>query len=550
MTFSPLGDTAVVLALGEADDAAEIARVRAVARAIERQRPSGVVDVVPAFARVTVFYDVARIVSFAALAAELERIAAAAGSDESESEVRRVEIPVCYGGESGPDLGAVAAHAGISPDEAVALHRDGDYWVQAIGFVPGFAYLGGLPEKLKTPRRATPRASVPAGSVGIGGAQTGIYPLATPGGWNLIGRTPLRLFDVARDEPALLRAGDRVKFRALTPEEFAQMEREAATERHDISFAEKTEVGGAIEVLAPGMLTTVQDLGRPGHRVRGVPASGAADAFAVRVANLLVGNPESAAVLEFTLVGPELKFERDGWIALGGAEFSGAPCWRPLEVKAGSSLNIGRAVNGCRGYLAIAGGIEIPPVLGSRSTYLAAGWGGMEGRALRRGDRLPVPAIAREIRGHWRIDARILPEYGASPTVRAIRGAHADEFDGDFLGAEYRVLPQSDRMGVRLKGTALVRRNAVDLVSAPVTKGTIQVPPDGQPIVLLADAQTIGGYPVVAQVISVDLPLMAQLRPGDAVRFRTVTLAEAHQFTLARERALSILREGIAQKFT
>ncbi|MEO5958485.1 MAG: hypothetical protein ABIZ49_13215, partial [Opitutaceae bacterium] len=171
-----------------------------------------------------------------------------------------------------------------------------------------------------------------------------------------------------------------------------------------------------------------------------------------------------------------------------------------------------------------------------------------EGRALRRGDRLATRAVARGIRGHWRIDARILPAYGGSPTVRVVLGAQANEFDREFFGSEYRVLPQSDRMGVRLQGTAFKRKNAIERLSAPVAPGTIQVPPDGQPIVLLADAQTIGGYPVVAHVISVDLPLVAQLRPGDAVRLRVVTLAEAHHFTQAQERALSILREGIAQK--
>jgi antagonist of KipI len=458
-----------------------------------------------------------------------------------------MEIPVCYGGEFGPDLEAVAAHAGISADEVVALHRDAEYRVQAIGFVPGFAYLGGLPKKIETPRRTTPRAAVPAGAVGIGGNQTGIYPLATPGGWNLIGQTPRRLFDAARAEPAMLRAGDRVKFQAITAGEFARMEGENG--RESDSVAPPTVASdGAIEVLAAGMLTTVQDSGRVGHRASGVPISGAADLFALRVANLLVGNPEGAAGLEFTLVGPELKFERDTWIALGGADFEGAPGWQPLKLKAGDTLNFGRALSGCRGYLAIAGGIEVPQVMGSRSTYLRAALGGVEGRALRRGDRLQVPVVAREIRGHWRVDARILPEYGLPATVRVVRGSQADEFEGDFFGAEFSVLPQSDRMGMRLKGPTFTRKSRAELVSTTVAPGTIQVPPDGQPIVLLADAQTIGGYPIVAHVIAVDLPLIAQLRPGDAVRFRAVTLAEAHQFNQARERALSILREGIAQK--
>ena len=221
MTLSPLGDSAVVVALGTGLDEAALLRVRAVAVAIERDRPAGVVEVVPAFASVTVFYDPAHIGGYRRLCEELETRLARAEASLVSHRARVWEIPVCYGGEFGPDLGDVAERAGVSREKAVALHAGADYLVHAIGFAPGFAYLGGLPEKLHTPRRATPRVGVPAGTVGIGGAQTGVYPLATPGGWNLIGRTPLRLFDAGRAEPALLRTGDRVRFRAIGAEEFA-----------------------------------------------------------------------------------------------------------------------------------------------------------------------------------------------------------------------------------------------------------------------------------------------------------------------------------------
>jgi inhibitor of KinA len=220
MTISPLGDSAVVVALGAGLDATALARVRALAEEIERDRPEGVVDVVPAFASVTVFYEAAHCGGYARLRSEIEARAARAEAALVSLAVRILEIPVCYGGEWGPDLGDIAARTGMSPERIVGLHTGADYLVHAIGFAPGFAYLGGLPAALHTPRRATPRTSVPAGTVGIGGAQTGVYPLATPGGWNLIGRTPLRMFDAARAEPALLRAGDRVKFRAIGAGEF------------------------------------------------------------------------------------------------------------------------------------------------------------------------------------------------------------------------------------------------------------------------------------------------------------------------------------------
>jgi antagonist of KipI len=304
-----------------------------------------------------------------------------------------------------------------------------------------------------------------------------------------------------------------------------------------------------MKIIRAGMHTTVQDLGRPGHRAAGVPLSGAMDAFALRVANLLVGNPENAAALEFTLVGPELEFAADTVVALGGVEWEGVPSWTPVRVRAGERVRLGVSRRGARGYLAVAGGIDVPPVLGSRSTCLRGGFGGHHGRTLRDGDVLPVAAVARSMGNHWRMDARILPAYSDRPTVRVVRGAQGGEFGGALFETGFKVSAQSDRMGLRLVGAKLVRASNEDLVSSAVAPGTIQVPPDGQPIVLMADAQTIGGYPQAAHVISADLPLMAQLRPGDTVKFAEVTLAGAQRLALAGERTIALLREGLAQKF-
>lgn len=221
MIVTPLGDSALVLALGESVDEAVAAKVGATADGLRKAALAGVLDVVPAFASVTVFYDVARIGPYATFEAKVVEVATAASSATTRGGGRRIEIPVCYGGEFGPDLEDVARRAGATIAQAIEWHTGADYRVHAIGFVPGFGYLGGLPKKLHTPRRATPRPMVAAGSVGIGGAQSGIYPVATPGGWNVIGRTPLRMFDAGRAEPALLHPGDRVRFRAISPEEFA-----------------------------------------------------------------------------------------------------------------------------------------------------------------------------------------------------------------------------------------------------------------------------------------------------------------------------------------
>jgi len=304
----------------------------------------------------------------------------------------------------------------------------------------------------------------------------------------------------------------------------------------------------AITVLRAGMLTTVQDLGRRGHRAAGVPLGGAMDAMALRVVNLLVGNAEDAAALEFTLTGPELVFTADTTIAMGGGDFGAVPRWQPVRVRAGERVKFGAARTGCRGYLAVAGGLDVPVVLGGRGTYLRAALGGLEGRALRDGDELRAAAVSRQMVARWHLDERMLPSYSAAQTVRIVPGAQAGEFDGTLTTAGFKVTSKSDRMGVRLIGPEMARRDARELISATVAPGTVQVPPDGQPIVLMADAQTIGGYPQIAHVISVDLPLVAQLKPGDTLRFREVTLQAAHQLILDRARALALLREGLAQK--
>jgi antagonist of KipI len=311
-----------------------------------------------------------------------------------------------------------------------------------------------------------------------------------------------------------------------------------------------------IQIITPGPLTTVQDLGRPGHRRQGVASGGAMDVFALQVANLLVGNDGDAPALEFALTGPRLKFSDDAFIAICGGGFGDLPDWRLVRVRAGGEISLEKRRDGCRGYLAVAGGLDVPRVLGGCGTDLRGGFGGHEGRALRAGDVLKVKpgvieahAMHRDAALHHFIAPEIRPAYSRSPTVRVVRGAEAGEFSGEFFQHLFTVEVHSDRMGLRLTGPHLERRSSAgELISSPVAPGTIQVPPDGQPIVLMADAQTLGGYPRIAHAISVDLPLLAQLCPGDTVRFQDISLAEAHRLRLARDHALAILREGLAEK--
>lgn len=294
----------------------------------------------------------------------------------------------------------------------------------------------------------------------------------------------------------------------------------------------------ALHVLAPGLLTTVQDRGRGGWRHLGVPLAGALDPVAMELANRLVGNRADAALLELSLQGPRLQLLRPLRIALAGAavraRFEGAelPGHRPIDLPAGV-LELDGMRTGARAWLAIAGGIDVPPVLGSRSTDLRGGFGGLYGRALQRDDRLalvepPVLDCARPRIARWWVDPDEAPlvRAGDTPVIRYRPGAHPHSLE---LSAHvWQIGAASNRQGVRLQGPALAGDTASG-ISAPVAPGTIQLPADGQPIVLLADAQTVGGYPRLGHVIAADLPRLAQCRPGQAFRFAACDAGTAHE---------------------
>jgi len=331
----------------------------------------------------------------------------------------------------------------------------------------------------------------------------------------------------------------------------------------------------SISVLKPGLLTTVQDLGRFGYQKEGLVVSGALDAVALRTANMLVGNPETAAGLELTLRGPALRFEADTLLALAGADLGArltgqpVPLGRPVAVRAGTVLAFEKPGASGRAWLAVAGGVAVPPVLGSRATYLRAALGGLGGRALQAGDMLPVgewPAVGRWLfasilpqaaaggwaAARWSLPTPPLASSGAPLVVRALPGPEYAQFaqasQQAFWEETFTVTTEADRMGARLSGPVLRRLVDTELLSSAVAFGTVQVPPGGQPIVLLADCQTTGGYPRLAQVISADLGRLAQVLPGAQLRFVPVGLAAAQALYLAQERRLRALARAVHLK--
>lgn len=327
-----------------------------------------------------------------------------------------------------------------------------------------------------------------------------------------------------------------------------------------------------MRVLRGGPLTLFQDLGRWGFQRHGVPVGGAMDEVSARVANLLVGNAPGEAVLEITLQGPSLVFDSDCLVALCGARFAvhagGCPVLpdRPVRLAAGTVLEIGAAAAGCRGYLALAGGWALEPVLGSCSTFAPGGFGGWLGRGLRRGDQVPVRgAEATRLEGwsaqpgqtgmaspRWSVRPPVVLQEGRPARVRFLPGLHWNAFPAQsrkaFTTQRYRVGARSDAMGCRLEGLPLPGPDLPDLPSAGVTYGTLQVPPDGQPIVLMAHRHTTGGYPRLGEVIAADLPLLAQMRPGDTLGFDIVTTEEAESLYRRREAAMQALEQAIVMQ--
>jgi KipI family sensor histidine kinase inhibitor len=521
----PVGDAAVTVELGDTLDLATNARVRALDRALRRAPFEGLRETVPTLRSLLVLYDPAAL-RFDALVRELEARAAADASPEPEP--RRHEVPTVYGGEHGPDLEPLAAALDLAPSALAALHASREYTALMLGFTPGFAYLGLLPQGLDVPRQATPRVRVPPGSVAVAGRMTAVYPSASPGGWQLLGRTSLRLFDPWREEPSLVAPGDGVCFvpvAELPPPEAPPPPRHGAAEP-------------VVEVLEPGLLTTVQDGGRPGLRRFGVSGAGPLDARAHAAANRAVGNDAGAAALECTLVGPALLFLAPVRFAVAGADLGASlersdlgpwpvPRGAAVLARPGNVLRFGGRASGCRATIALAGGLDVPAVLGSASTDVGAGIGGVAGRPLAAGDRLGVRA--RALAGGvdsppWPIADRV--------SVRVVLGPQAQHLEPAslraFLETSWRVGSASDRVGLRLEaGERLRHRGRAEILSDGMVPGAVQVPPDGRPIVMAADGPTTGGYPKVATVVAADLPLLAQLLPGAGeVRFEAVRLED------------------------
>ncbi len=505
---------------------ADLGEALALFDALENNPVEGIREIIPAARTLLISFD-PYILSDDAL---VDAVSARAGGERKPASGALVEIPVRYDGE---DLAEVAGILAMSIDEVIRLHGESDYVAAFTGFAPGFAYLSGGDPRLNVPRRKSPRTQVPAGAVGLAGEFSGVYPKTSPGGWQLIGTTPLAMFDINRTPASLLQPGSRIKFRNMAEEAVYEI---GASSKPAMKFkaCDQANTGSAIEIISLGLPVVFQDLGRAGQASQGISVSGAADRTSFKAANRLIGNPANTPALEIALGGLVFRMRGPAVMALTGAtapitiigingtRISAAP-HSAIALDDGDVVSLGTPTTGMRSYLALRGGFDVAKVLGSAATDTLAQIGPA---ALAAGDVitiLPAPA-----------SALVSPEEpafavpGTSETVvlDVVMGPRTDWFTDaaveSFLSQEWSVTPQSSRVGIRLSGDALERANHGELPSEATVRGALQVPASGQPVLFLADHPLTGGYPVIANVAGHHLDLAGQIPVGAKIRFNAI----------------------------
>ncbi|WP_423923941.1 carboxyltransferase domain-containing protein [Frigoribacterium sp. 2-23] len=530
LRFLPLGSEAVLV------ETADLESAMALFAALVVEPVAGIVDVVPAARTVAVRFRPSLLLaeSVVAIVRRLHRVEFDARSG------RLVTIPVTYDGD---DLAEVASLTGLEPDEVVARHTAATYTVAFTGFAPGFAYLAGGDPELAVPRRSTPRIAIPAGAVGMAGEFSGVYPRVSPGGWHVIGRTALPMWDLAHRVPALLQPGMRVRFVDVRdPEGVADAEAEAHERAGETGslpvVVEDVDDSRALIVRAPGTQTMLEDLGRPGRAGLGVSPSGAMDHRSLREANRLVGAPAEHAALEIAYGGLEIETRGSLVAAVAGAPVGllvtarDGSTRRPVPGAAfalddGDVLRIEPPARGVYAYLAVRGGFTEPAVLDSVSGDVLSGLGHAP---LVAGDELPIgTAWAQSVALDASDSQRSVSGPDEVTLLDIVLGPRDDWFDELSLTAlttqEWTVTPRSNRTGLRLHGDTPLERALGfegELPSEATISGGLQIPPDGQPVLFMADHPVTGGYPVIACVTTEHLDRAAQVPIGARVRFRVV----------------------------
>jgi len=519
MRFLPVSLTTILVELADLDE------TLALFASLQADPVDGIEEMVPAARTLMIRFRPEKVTS-AELAA---RIATRDLSAKIAPSEHLVEVPVRYDGE---DVADVAELAGLTVEEVVRRHTESEFTVAFCGFAPGFGYLVGGDPALHVPRRKSPRTRIPAGSVALAGAFSGVYPQASPGGWQIIGTTPVMMWDIDRDPGALFQPGYRVRFFDMEQPGRTVSIPQAAPRKESAVAPQAPQ----FKVLAAPMPAGFQDLGRFGQTGQGVSASGALDRAAFNAANRIVGNPANTPVLELTLGGFSFACNARAVIGLAGAAWAVrvrdavgrsrdvAP-YEPISLEPGDVVTIGQPKKGMRAYLAVRGGFDIAPVLGSAATDTLAVVGPEPVTAgtvlaLRGGEGLASVSLDEA-------PAFDLPSAGDVVTLDVVLGPRTDWFTEkgiETLTSQlWQVTPQSSRVGIRLAGEVpLERRDSAELPSEGTATGAIQVPHSGQPVLFLADHPLTGGYPVIGAVAEYHLDLAGQIPINARIRFRPI----------------------------
>lgn len=523
MRFLPVNRQSIMVEL------ADLQQTLVLLASLQASPIAGVQELVPA-ARTILVQFAPHLITAAELVREI------AGRDLQGSVQRSdvlVEIPVRYDGE---DLAEVAQILNISAEEVVRRHTQSEWSVAFTGFAPGFAYLTGGDPIFNVPRRATPRTKVPAGAVALAGTFSAVYPQASPGGWQIIGVTDTAMWDLSRDLPALLQPGYRVRFVDIASADANIESNQPHVHELNTQIAIENIVNGSVlKVRSTGLMTVFQDLGRHGQAGQGVSASGAMDQAALKTANRLVGNASNLPALETVGGGLTLQSMGDNVVAVTGAEAAititasngqrwNAPRYSAIALADGDTLSIGQPSAGARCYVAVRGGYQVAPVLGSASTDTLANVGP---QALQVGQLLPVHAALHAVVSDAALPPAALPAAEGEVVLDVELGPRTDWFTPEAVALlasqRWQVTPQSNRVGLRLAGeVALSRAITSELPSEGTPLGAIQVPASGQPVLFLADHPLTGGYPVIGCVAPHHLDLAGQIPVGAWIRFNPV----------------------------
>ena len=573
-----LGDSALTIELGYTINENINHRVLAIAYYMRDLEIVGVLDIMSAYASVSVIYDICEIrknyTSATRYLTEQIKLAILNCDFTVTSQIKVVEIPICYDVSLGIDLIEMSLEKKMSITDIIAAHTSKLYRVYLIGFLPGFPYMGIVDESIATPRKKSPRTKIEAGNVGIADAQTGIYPSDSPGGWNIIGKTPLKMFDAKKEYPVFLQPGDDVQFKQISLEQFRELKEESEKTNEKLELSQPSPSTSILSVIKSGTADSIQDLGRFGFQHLGINPTGVMDRIAAQTANFLVGNVADEAVLECHFPACSIVFHKSILIAISGGDFTPTLDEKeiklntPIYVQRGATLNFKKWKNGARTYIAVKNGFEIEKWLGSYSTNLKANAGGFNGRNLKKDDQIKVKSDSHDVglkmKSEKQDDSFFNFHFSIFPWHVEIDNLYAfeeieilvgndfetltDDSQQKLFSNEFLITMRSDKMGYRLLSDPLIMKNENrSLLSSGVTLGTMQLLPTGQIIILMSDHQTTGGYPKIGHVASASFAALAQTPINKKIRFKLINIEEAEEKLMQQQKYLNKIQ--IACKF-